>query len=74
MTYYFADRFGWLPDEVERQDEAMMSDLMLFDRQVNYRKWARQNKIDVDDSEDETVIPFGPDVMDYRFAFGVKAI
>lgn len=54
-----------------------MADLMLFDKQVNYKKWARQNDNDTDDDDDdgenENVVAFGPEVMDYRYAFGVKA-
>jgi len=51
------------PDVTARQDEAIMSDIVLFDRQVGYRQWAKSHPDDViDDDFDEdtdTSEPFG---------------
>lgn len=71
-AYYFADRFGWPPDVVERQDEAMMTALSRFDRQVNYTKWvhAHGGEDDFDNDEDGVVHTAFSDVPSYRELFG----
>jgi hypothetical protein len=56
MAYFFLDRFGLPPDVTARQDEAIMQDLMLMDRQVNYRKWSRAHGLIEDEDLAEEVI------------------
>lgn len=73
MDYYYLDRFGLPPDVTERQDETIMIDIMLMDRQVNYRKWAKRHEViddeDLyDESTGETTVEAEP-AEDYKSMF-----
>lgn len=52
--YYWADRFNWLPAEVDVQDEDRMLAIRNFDRQVNWSRWANRHDYEVYDEEEET--------------------
>jgi len=49
---YFLDRFGLPPDVTERQEESMMADIMLADRELNYQKWCIRHDLEVEDYEE----------------------
>lgn len=66
LAYFMLDRFGIPPDVTARQDESVINDLMLMDRQIAWKRWAVRHNVEDDD---RTV--FGSDVLDYRKAFGL---
>lgn len=67
LAYFFLDRFQMWPRRggLEDQDEALMDDIMLMDRQVNYRKWSKAHGL----IEDEDLEEMGPRAADYKGAF-----
>ena len=59
MCYYCAERFGWTPKQTLEQDETIISDLLQFDKQVSWQKWANRHDIEDDDEPKGNDEPFG---------------
>lgn len=60
--HWCAEHFRWTPLEVDAQDEMVIDALMKFQRQLDYRAWAKRHDV----IPDEDAEWFGPETPSYK--------
>lgn len=70
-AHYCLTNFHMLPDELDRQEESVMDDLIRMNKQVKYREWAFQVDIDPDEDLEPLEPVHDPDFVDYRAFLGL---